>query len=74
MKAQYVRLSDQLRRIIAEGDKSRYRIWRETGVAQETLCRFMAGGGLSMEALDKVGEYLGLRIVADKPQKKTKGR
>ena len=50
------KVSDQVRNAI-EG--CRYRIWKETGVAQETLSRFMKGErGLSMKALDKIGEFL----------------
>jgi hypothetical protein len=64
-----IKLSDHFRRIIAEGGKSRYRIWQETGVGQETLSRFIAGSSLSTNALDKVVGCLGLKIVVQKTSK-----
>jgi hypothetical protein len=67
------KLSDQLRRLILTGEKSRYRISKETGIDAGTLCRFVKGqAGLSIPVLDKVAECLGLRIVADKPRAATR--
>lgn len=57
-------LSDQLRRAIARSGVSRYRIAKETGVSQSSLALFVSGErGLSMEAMDAVGQYLRLKIV-----------
>ena len=76
MKAkQPVKLTDQVRRIVEHCGQTRYQIAKATGISEPTLSRFASGERfLSPKALDKLGEYLGLRIVADKPQKKTKGR
>jgi DNA transposition AAA+ family ATPase len=64
-------LTDQIRKVIDTGDKSRYQIAKETGIDEATLSRFIHGkGGLSMEGLDAIGKYLGLHIVAEKPSKK----
>lgn len=55
------KLSDELRECIESSGKSRYRISKETGIAEETLSRFMhRKGGLSMEGIDKLAECLGL--------------
>lgn len=71
MAAQRTKLSDQLRRAIESSGKTRYRIWQESGVAQETLSRFMSGkGGLSVDAIDKVTECLGLDLVIRNPKRK----
>lgn len=65
------KLTDQLRKAIDAGDKTRYQIAKETGIDEATLSRFIHGkGGLSMEGLDAIGECLRLRIVTDQPQKK----
>ena len=73
-KKQANRLSDEIRAAIKNCGMSRYRIAKETGIDAATLCRFMGHkGGLSNPILDTLGEYLGLRIVADKPRAK-KGR
>lgn len=69
------KLTDQLRRIVAESGKSLGQITRDTGIDKSALSRFVNGErGLSMEALDKIGEYLGLRFAADKRRKSRKGR
>ena len=74
MKRKPVKLSKQVRQAIENCGKTRYQISQDTGIDQATLCRFMGGkGGLSIPVLDTLGEYLGLRLVADKPRAK-KGR
>jgi hypothetical protein len=65
------KLSEQIRQVIETCGKTRYQISQDTGIDQATLCRFMGGnGGLSIPVLDRLGKYLGLRIVADKPKKR----
>jgi transcriptional regulator with XRE-family HTH domain len=68
------KLTDQLRRAIDESGVTRYRIAKETGISEATLSKFYLGQrGLSMEALNALGAYLGLRIVMDrKPTQKGK--
>lgn len=69
MTPKRTKLSEQVRQAIDACGKSRYVISHDTGIDQATLCRFMGGkGGLSIPVLDTLGEYLGLRIVADKPK------
>ena len=66
-------LTDQLRRIIEDSGQSRYAICKATSTDQGSMSRFMARKGwLSGESLDRIGEYLGLRIVQENTQ--TKGR
>ena len=67
------KLSEQVRQAIDTCGKTRYQISQDTGIDQATLCRFMGGNGpLSIPVLDTLGEYLKLRIVADKPKGKAK--
>ncbi len=57
-------MSDTLKTAIEKSDKSRYQISKDTGIAQSVLSRFMSGErGLSMEALERLFEYLGLEVV-----------
>jgi hypothetical protein len=75
MKRKQPPISDQLRQVVLDCGQTRYAICRATGIGQDVLSRFIHGErGLSMEVLDVLGDYLGLRIVADKPVKKSKGR
>ena len=68
------KMTDQLRQAIDDSGLTRYRIAKETGISEATLSKFYLGQrGLSMEALNALGEYLGLRIVMDRKPKK-KGR
>jgi transcriptional regulator with XRE-family HTH domain len=66
-------LTEQVRRAIAESGLTRYRIAQETGIAESTLCKFMAGErGFTLASLDKLAEYLGLDIVARGAKRKAK--
>jgi hypothetical protein len=58
-------LTDQLRRAIDESGETRYAIGKAAGVDQATLSRFCSGErGLSMEAMDRLGAYLELKLVS----------
>lgn len=71
MARKQTKLSDQVRDAIENCGETRYAIAKATGIDQATLCRFMGGkGGLSIPVLDTLGEYLGLRIVAEKRRRK----
>ena len=70
-KRKKTKISDQIRDAIESADVTRYRISVETGINEATLSRFMNGtGGMTVETLDKLGEYLGLEIV-EKKKKRT---
>ena len=61
------KLSDQLREAIEAAGVSRYSISKQTGVSETTLCRFVSGErGISVDAMDAIGQYLGLSIVSQK--------
>ena len=63
-------LSDQVRQAIHDSGQSRYRIALETKIDESALAKFYNGHRtLSMPALDRLGEYLELRIVMDKKSK-----
>ena len=68
-------LSEQLREAIDAADVSRYRIAKDIGVTEALLSRFMNGvAGLGQETIDKIGEYLGLRLVGPNSKRKPKTR
>lgn len=57
-------LTDQLRQAIDASGLTRYRIAQETGVSESALSQFYNGHrGLSMEALNALGECLNLTII-----------
>ena len=63
-KIQTKPMSELLKNAIAKSGATRYRIAKDTGIAESALSRFMSGErGLSMEALDLLLEYLGLEVV-----------
>jgi ribosome-binding protein aMBF1 (putative translation factor) len=73
MKAKVLTFTDQLRQIVENSGMSRYQLSKKTRIDESTLSRFVHGERcLSEKNLDKLGEYLRLRIVADKPLKKGK--
>ncbi len=65
--AKPIKLSDQLRRAIDACEMSRYAICQQLDFDQAVMSRFMSGNsGLSFETLDRLGELLGLELVARK--------
>jgi transcriptional regulator with XRE-family HTH domain len=67
------KISDQLRQVIDQCGLSRYEIFKRTGIDQSTLAKFYNGqAGLSMQALDALGECLGLTIKMGRKPKETK--
>lgn len=68
------KMTDQIRRAIDDSGLTRYRIAKETGIDESTLAKFYNGHrGLSMDALNRLGKFLELRIVMDrKPESKGK--
>ena len=66
-------ISEQLREAINASEMSRYRICKEIGLPESTMSHFMAGKcGLALPTVDRLGELLGLSIVAERPSKKKK--
>jgi len=65
-------MTDQLRQAIDDSGLTRYRIAQETGISEATLSKFYLGQrGLSMEALNALGEFLQLKItLGRKPDRK----
>ena len=62
-KKQSSLLTDQLRQSIDESGLTRYQIAKETGIDESALAKFYNGHrGLSMEALNALGEFLQLTI------------
>lgn len=65
-------ISEQLKGLIAEGELSRYRIAKETGISQATLSGFVNGKrSLSLANIDKIGELFDLEVA---PRKSTNKR
>lgn len=66
-------LSDQVKRAIDDSGESRYAIAKATGIDESALAKFYNGQrGITTDTLDRLGAYLGLRIVMDRKTKKGK--
>ena len=66
-------LTDQLRAAILNADVTRYRISQDTGIGESVLSRFVNGhAGLSLKALDTLGKYLELELVAMKTSRRNR--
>jgi len=71
------KVSDILRAAVDASDRTRYRICKDADIDQATLSRFMhRKSGLSMEAIDRLVETLGLELKPKQPASKRakKGR
>lgn len=68
------KLTDQLRQAIDDCGLTRYEIAKQTGIDESALAKFYNGHrGLSMEALNALGEFLQLTItLGRKPDQKGK--
>jgi transcriptional regulator with XRE-family HTH domain len=66
------RITDQLRQAIDDSGLTRYQIAKETGIDESALAKFYNGHrGLSMAALNALGEFLQLKItLGRKPGKR----
>ena len=74
-KQRWLKLSNQVRREIRDSGLTRYRISQETGIDQSTLSKFFNGQcGLSMDVLDRLGEYLELEITTRRKARQRKGQ
>ncbi len=68
-------ISEQLRASINASGLSRYRICKAIGLPQSTMSHFMAGHcGLSLATVDRLGKFLGLRVIVDGTVAKREGR
>lgn len=69
-KRRPTKLSDQVREAIRDADCTRYAISKATGIDQAVLSKFLTGErGMSLDSLDKLAEFLNLRITVQKPRK-----
>ena len=67
-------MSEQLRKAILNSDKTRYRIAKETGVTEGQLSRFVhSKAKLTLDSIDRLGEYLELEITVRSKDRKRKG-
>ena len=65
--------SDQLRAAVLNAKVTRYRISKATGISESILSRFVRGeAGLSMEYVDRLADYLQLRLVGPNRTVRTK--
>ena len=70
MARQKQQLSDQLRQAIEKSGLSRYAVCKACDIDQGSMSRFMAGQvGLSLDTIDRIGDFLGLDLVERKTQK-----
>jgi len=57
-------LLSMMRNAIEASGQSRYRISKETGIAESVLSRFMSGEtALAVETAERLADYLGLELV-----------
>jgi transcriptional regulator with XRE-family HTH domain len=75
MARKRLKLSDQIRRAVKSSGKSRYAIFKATGIDQATLSRFMSRqDGLPMKTLDRLAEFLDLNLARGKSGTTKKGQ
>jgi transcriptional regulator with XRE-family HTH domain len=69
------RLLDAIRRAVETCGKTRYVIAKESGVSAGQLSRLVNGErGMRVETIERLADYLGLRIVIEPKTKARKAR
>ena len=59
-------MTEVLKAAIEQSGLTRYRIAKDTGLTEATLCRFMQGEtSIRLDRADVLAEYLGLRLATD---------
>jgi len=61
-----IMIIETIREHIKNCGKTRYRISRDTGVDEATLCRIVSGKACSTETADILLDYFGLKITKKK--------
>ena len=61
-----VSVVDVVREVLMKSDMSRYEISRLSGIDQAALSRFIHGGSLRVESLEKLCPILGLQLAVEK--------
>lgn len=68
-------LLDKIRRAVETSGKTRYRIAKESGISAAQLSRLVNGqSGMTVETIERLADYLGLRIVIEPKGKSQKDR
>jgi transcriptional regulator with XRE-family HTH domain len=68
-------LLDEIREAIDTSDQTRYRIAKETGIAESVLSRLVSGErGLSLDAFERLADHLGLEIILRHKRRRRKRR
>ena len=63
-------LTNVLKTAIDQSRVTRYRIAKDTGIREASLCRFMQGGtSIRLDKADVLAEYLGLELVKKRKAK-----
>ena len=68
-------LLDKIRQAVETSGKTRYRIAKESGISAAQLSRLVNGqSGMTVETIERLAGYLGLRIVVEPKGKSRKDR
>ncbi len=68
-------LTDAITAAVKASNESPYAIAKGAGVARSQLSRMMRGeSGMNAESIERLADYLGLRITIEPKGKTTKGR
>jgi transcriptional regulator with XRE-family HTH domain len=67
-------MGNRLREVLKRERVTAYRLWKDLEIDQGQLSRFFSGkGSLSLEALERVADYLGYDLVLVKRKRPKKG-
>ncbi len=68
-------LTDAIRKAIKDSDQTPYAIAKGAKVARSQLSRLLSGeSGMTVDTIERLADYLGLRITIEPKDKPKKGR
>ena len=69
------RLTDAIRAAVRASDQTPYAIAKGSGIARSQLSRLLSGeSGMSVDTIERLADYLGLRITIEPKVRTKKGR
>jgi transcriptional regulator with XRE-family HTH domain len=69
------RLTDAIRAAVRASDQTPYAIAKGSGIARSQLSRLLSGeSGMSVDTIERLADYLGLRITIEPKGRNRKGR
>ena len=67
-------MEDRLREVLKREGITPYRLWKELGIDQSVMSKFLRGkGGISLKTMERIADHLGYELTLVKRQPSRRG-